>query len=119
MKGHPVDVHVGTRIRLQRTMLGMSQSSLAEHADITFQQVQKYENGSNRCSASMLWTFAQALEVVPGYFFDGYHGGKGKPTSNPLAERDTLELAKSYVAIQDRAQRRIVRALASSLARAA
>jgi transcriptional regulator with XRE-family HTH domain len=68
---HPIDVHVGRRLRMLRKARGMSQEALAAEGQITFQQVQKYERGTNRLSASMLWTFAKALEVEPGYFFEG------------------------------------------------
>lgn len=112
---HPVDAHVGARIRQRRTLIGFSQSKLAEGADITFQQVQKYENGSNRCSASMLWMFAEVLEVEPGYFFEGYRGG-GRITPDPLAERDVLEMAKAYTAVPNVKSRRALRLLASSMA---
>lgn len=72
MTPHPVDLHVGARLRQRRVRLGVSQSALGAKAAITFQQIQKYERGANRCSASMLWTLAQALQVEPGYFFEGY-----------------------------------------------
>lgn len=72
MTPHPVDIHVGARMRQRRVRLGLSQSKLGAEAAITFQQIQKYERGANRCSASMLWTLAQALQVEPGYFFEGY-----------------------------------------------
>ena len=116
-KIHPVDAHVGARIRQRRTLIGVSQSKLAEGADITFQQVQKYENGSNRCSASMLWRFAKTLEVEPGYFFEDYRGNTaGRVTPNPLAERDVLEMAKAYTAIPNKRARRALRQLANSMA---
>ena len=68
---HPVDRHVGARLRLRRLQLGMSQERLGESAGVTFQQIQKYERGANRISASRLVEFAQALEVSVGYFFEG------------------------------------------------
>lgn len=78
MTPHPVDIHVGARLRQRRVRLGLSQSKLGAEAAITFQQIQKYERGANRCSASMLWTLAQALQVEPGYFFEGY-ASRGTP----------------------------------------
>ena len=66
-----VDVYVGARLRMRRTMLGMSQSRLGELLGVTFQQIQKYEKGSNRISASRLQHTARVLEVYPGYFFEG------------------------------------------------
>lgn len=69
---HPVDVYVGRKLRMRRTILGMSQSDLGDSIGISFQQVQKYERGSNRISASKLWDFSRALKVTPSYFFDGF-----------------------------------------------
>ena len=63
---NPIDVHVGRRVRLRRTLLGMSQEQLGEALNITFQQVQKYERGSNRISSSRLWDIAQILDLAPG-----------------------------------------------------
>lgn len=68
---HPVDVHVGSRIRDRRTSIGMSQEKLGTAAGITFQQVQKYENGSNRISASMMWVFCKALGIEVSALFAG------------------------------------------------
>ncbi|WP_049758469.1 helix-turn-helix domain-containing protein [Phenylobacterium zucineum] len=69
----PIDVHVGLRVRLRRKALGLTQQSLAEALDLTFQQVQKYERGANRISASTLFRISQVLEVPVSYFFDGLH----------------------------------------------
>jgi len=74
---HPVDVHVGKRIRQRRRELGMTQSQLAERLNVKFQQVQKYETGANRVSASRLWLIARALDVAVGYFFEGIPGAPG------------------------------------------
>ena len=70
-RSHPVDVHVGARMRQRRTLLGMSQEKLGEALGLTFQQVQKYERASNRVSASKLYEMARALETSTGYFFEG------------------------------------------------
>jgi transcriptional regulator with XRE-family HTH domain len=67
---HPVDVHVGKRIRHRRWMVGMTQQQLAEHVGIKFQQIQKYETGMNRVSASRLWDIAETLSVPVSFFFD-------------------------------------------------
>jgi transcriptional regulator with XRE-family HTH domain len=67
----PIDIHVGVRIRLLRKQQNISQTQLAHSLGITFQQVQKYENGANRVSCSMLYKAAQFLKAPPGYFFDG------------------------------------------------
>ena len=74
-----VDVYVGARLRMRRTMLGMSQSKLGELLGVTFQQVQKYEKGSNRISASRLQHTARVLEVSPGYFFEGAPADSAEP----------------------------------------
>ena len=65
-----IDMHVGKRVRLRRTLLGMSQEQLGTELNITFQQVQKYERGANRISASRLWGVGQILDVPISYFFD-------------------------------------------------
>ena len=74
-----VDVYVGARLRMRRTMLGMSQSRLGELLGVTFQQIQKYEKGSNRISASRLQHTARVLEVSPGYFFEGAPADSAEP----------------------------------------
>lgn len=123
---HPVDAHVGLRIRQQRTLMGISQTVLGNGVGITFQQVQKYENGSNRCSASMLWHFAQLLGVEPGHFFEGLRvdGEPKKPTlhngqDDPFARRETLELVRDYYSIGKPGQRNAVRDLVRSMGQAA
>jgi transcriptional regulator with XRE-family HTH domain len=68
---HPVDAEVGKKIRYRRWMLGMSQKDLAEAAGVRFQQIQKYETGANRVSASRLYFLSKALSVPPAYFFEG------------------------------------------------
>ncbi len=67
---HPVDVHVGARVRQRRTLLGMNQTKLGQAIGLTFQQVQKYERGTNRISASRLFELSQVLDVPIQYFFD-------------------------------------------------
>ena len=69
--GHPVDVHVGSRVRQRRWILGITQQALAEELGVTFQQVQKYEMGVNRISASRLWAIARLLGVPVEFFFEG------------------------------------------------
>lgn len=81
----PWDVHVGQRIKEARTIRGLSQQALGKTASISFQQVQKYENGVNRVSPDRLVAFAEALSVTPGWFFEGKDGVIGKaPTDRPL-----------------------------------
>ncbi|HJP20850.1 MAG TPA: helix-turn-helix transcriptional regulator, partial [Alphaproteobacteria bacterium] len=67
---NPIDVHVGGRVRLRRTLLGMSQEKLGQAVSLTFQQIQKYERGANRIGSSRLYQFAQVLDVPVSFFFD-------------------------------------------------
>ena len=80
-KSHPVDAHVGIRMRQRRTLLGMSQTRLGDAVGLTFQQVQKYERGANRVGSSRLFEFAKALDVPVSYFFDEMPGNvlAGRP----------------------------------------
>jgi transcriptional regulator with XRE-family HTH domain len=73
---HPVDIHVGQKIKQLRTLRRMSQTDVARKLDLSFQQVQKYEIGSNRVSASRLFELAQVLGVEPAYFFEDFHDDK-------------------------------------------
>ena len=68
---HPVDLHVGKRIRQRRWLVGMTQQQLAEQVGIKFQQIQKYETGANRVSASRLWDISEAMDVPVNFFFEG------------------------------------------------
>ena len=70
----PIDTHVGTRIRMRRQLMNMTQEKLGESLGVTFQQVQKYERGTNRIGASRLWGFCKVFDVVPGKFFEGIEG---------------------------------------------
>ncbi|WOI56266.1 helix-turn-helix transcriptional regulator [Palleronia sp. LCG004] len=111
---HPVDVHVGKRIRQRRWMLGMTQQQLAERVGIKFQQIQKYETGMNRVSASRLWDIADALEVSVAFFFEGLseddadaeQGGRDRNT-DILSDKEALELVRSYYAIPENQRRRL------------
>jgi transcriptional regulator with XRE-family HTH domain len=114
---HPVDAHVGKRIRHQRWMVGMSQQQLAEQVGIKFQQVQKYETGMNRVSASRLWDIAEALGVGIDFFFVGIGGEKPAPVP-VIEDAEALELVRSYYAIPE-AQRRRLFDLAKVLSEAA
>ena len=105
---NPVDVHVGRRVRLRRTLLGMSQEMLGNALRLTFQQVQKYERGVNRIGSSRLYHLSQILDVPVSYFFDEMPDlGKGAapglseaPSApyekDPMARRETLELVRAY-----------------------
>ena len=102
---HPVDIHVGKRIRHRRWMTGTTQQQLAEQVGIKFQQIQKYETGMNRVSASRLWDISNALGVPVSFFFDGIDGDQapdelaaGLPP-NLLADREALDLLRSFYAI--------------------
>lgn len=134
---HPVDQHVGQRLRLRRTMLGVSQESLADTIGLTFQQVQKYERGSNRISASKLFSIAKALNTPISFFFSGYNeeadgdypladkslrrsfSEAAEPSydiDDPLSKKETLELVTAYYRIADPAMRKKMLELIQSLA---
>ncbi len=122
---HLVDVHVGKRIRHRRWAVGTTQQQLAERVGIKFQQIQKYETGMNRVSASRLWDIASALNVPVTFFFDGMGNvaAADTPTNSDmpgdiLADREALELLRSYYAIPE-AQRRRLFDLARVLSEAA
>ncbi len=105
---HPTDVHVGNRVRLRRTLLGMSQTALGEALGLTFQQVQKYECSANRISASKLWNLTQILDVPVSYFYDDMPEDQAGPAPSGnvqepdvLLKRETLELVRAYHRITD------------------
>jgi len=112
---HPVDVHVGKRVRHRRWMVGMTQQQLGEIVGIKFQQIQKYETGMNRVSASRLWDIAAALEVSISFFFEGLDEDKvsleeiiePKQKGDLLADKEALELVRSYYAIPEQQRRRL------------
>ena len=115
----PVDVHVGSKMRMQRKRLGHTQTALADALGITFQQVQKYERGANRVSASMLYRAARFLAVEPGWFFEGLdHSGPDQPTPDPLvqfgAATGGLELAELYAQLGHK-ERGVVISVAEAL----
>ena len=134
-RASPIDAHVGSRVRLRRTLLGMSQEKLGEALGLTFQQVQKYERGVNRIGASRLFDLARVLDVPIGFFFDdlppemgGNVAVRSRPALYGLAEaqngfeddnmnkRETLELVRAYYRITDSAVRKRVFDLIKSLA---
>ncbi len=113
---HPFDRHVGKRLRLRRTILGVSQERLAEALGLTFQQVQKYERGMNRISASRLYEIARALAVPMGFFLEDYNDGSYSVAGqdnyaafedttgyniDPMQREETLKLVKAYYRISD------------------
>src|SRR3954467_10378021 len=116
-KPNPVDIHVGSRGRLRRTLLGMSQEKLGEAIGLTFQQVQKYERGANRIGASRLFDLSRVLDVPVSFFFDDMAnegaGGRGAfaDTQDPfdrkeLSKRETLELPRAFEKIKDEGVRK-------------
>lgn len=109
---HPVDVHVGKRIRHRRWMIGTTQQQLAEQVGIKFQQIQKYETGMNRVSASRLWDIANVLRVPVSFFFEGMDERApskehGDMPADILADKEALELLRSYYAIPENQRRRL------------
>ncbi len=110
---NPVDIHVGSRVRLRRTLLGMSQEKLGAALNLTFQQVQKYERGTNRIGSSRLYQLSRILDVPVSFFFDDMpvsgHGGApglsedGQETFDHenLSKRETLELVRAYYRIKN------------------
>ena len=109
---HPVDAHVGKRIRHRRWLIGMTQQQLAEQVGIKFQQIQKYETGANRVSASRLWDIADALSVPVSFFFEGLQDGKAAAPKQSVPEdlmgdKEALDLVRSYYAIPENQRRRL------------
>ena len=131
---HHVDVHVGQRIRRRRWMLGMTQQQLGDAVGIKFQQIQKYETGMNRVSASRLYDIATALDVPVSFFFEGVGvdpadiavdgevaantNGDAAPTTDIFSEKETLELIRCYYQMPEEPRRRLFE-LTRSLSRAA
>ncbi len=129
-KQHEIDAYIGSRVRLRRLMLQMSQEALGEELALTFQQVQKYEKGINRISASRLFELATALRVPVSYFFDGL-----KPTSQPneygafqednpmapyldfVSSGEGVQLNQAYLQIEDGETRRKLLAMVEDIAR--
>ena len=122
-KGTPdnVDVHVGQRLRVRRSLLGMSQEKLAEAIGLTFQQIQKYERGINRISAGRLFQFSKILDVPVGYFYDKIGGSNETANYVGLSDnqqeafggeedimqsKETIELVRAYYALGDATKRK-------------
>ena len=123
---NPVDVHVGGRVRLRRKFLGLSQQTLAGAIALTFQQVQKYERGTNRISASKLYDIARVLRAPAGYFFEGYNDNAGEEGAAARFTRhkiqtflltpEGVELAEAFPRISNPKHRQQVLALVMALA---
>lgn len=116
---NPVDLHVGKRLRQRRCLLGMTQQQLASSVGIKFQQVQKYESGANRISASRLWALSRSLDVPVTYFFEGLNGEierevNGFPdervTVKPsvFEDKETIDLVRAYYGMSDGPRRRFL-----------
>ena len=125
-RAHHIDIHAGARVRMRRKALKISQQELAKHLNLTFQQVQKYERGSNRISASKLFEIAQVLQVPVAFFFEGFPQEGVKPTTHLspqaavhefLRTAEAIDLGTAFLGIQSPEQRRrvldLMRAMAS------
>ncbi len=125
-KSNPVDLHVGGRVRMRRKFLGLSQTDLADALGLTFQQVQKYERGSNRISASKLFEIARTLKVPVAYFFEGYgHNEAVEGFTESQSEQavhgflmttEGIEIAEAFPRIKNAKHRRKVMELVRTLA---
>ena len=106
---HPVDIHVGPRVRQRRWLLGMTQQQLAEKVGIKFQQIQKYETGSNRISSSRLWDISEVMDVPVSFLFEGLtevHDSKALK-KNILDDKEALDLVRCYYAIPEQQRKRL------------
>lgn len=128
---NPIDVHVGARVRLRRTLLGMSQEKLGDAIGLTFQQVQKYERGANRIGASRLFDLSRVLDVPVSFFFEELAPATGSQSAtagetwaaegyqpNPMMKRETLELVRAFLRIADPQIRRRLFDLTKAIANA-
>ncbi len=127
---NPVDVHVGSRVRLRRMLVGFSQEKLGRSMGLTFQQIQKYEKGVNRIGASRLYKLSQVLDVPVGFFYEGMNQMEGSAIPGMAEEkseeflyeflntRDGLELNRAFVKVSDASIRKSVIDLVRSLGRA-
>ena len=111
---HLVDVHVGKRIRQRRWLIGMTQQKLADMVGIKFQQIQKYETGANRVSASRLWDIGEAMGVPVAFFFEGLQGEAnaadgtyGDVPRDMLSDKEAMDLVRTYYAIPENQRRRL------------
>jgi transcriptional regulator with XRE-family HTH domain len=131
-KEQTIDAYIGARVRLRRLMLGMSQESLGGQLSLTFQQIQKYEKGVNRISASRLYALARALSVPVNYFFEGLSNPDLPSDYDSLQEANTVspyldfvssgegvQLNKAFLKIEDDVTRRKILAIVEDIARVA
>ncbi len=118
---HPVDVHVGQRVRQRRWMVGMTHQQLCDSVGIKLQQIQRYESGTDRISASRIWNIAAAIGVPVSFFFEGLDGqapDMGEVRGDPLSDKEARDLVRTYYAIPEN-QRRGLLDLACALSEAA
>ena len=131
----PIDVHVGARLRQRRTLLGMTQTNLGDTIGVSFQQMQKYERGVNRISASRLFALSRVFDVSIEYFFDDMppevsasspateKRGRAKKSPSyepdPMAIQETMELVRAYYKIKDAEIRKRLHAMTKALGAAA
>lgn len=114
--GNDIDVHLGKRLRRRRRLLGLTQQQLAGTVGVRFQQIQKYECGANRISASRLWQLSEALEVPVGYFYDGLSDADRRELAaqenseggEMFARKETLDLIRAYYQLGERPRRRLL-----------
>ena len=105
--------HLGNKLKLRRLALGLTQTKVAKAINVTFQQIQKYETGANRVSASRLWDIASTLDVSINFFFDGLQAEKGVKIqsdampSDLMGDKEALDLVRSYYAIPENQRRRL------------
>ena len=126
---HPVDVHVGSRLKLRRILLQKTQTELAKAVGLTFQQIQKYERGANRMGAGRLYQFSEILDVPVSFFFDDMPGDvetrigeRFMPSAEPddvMSRDETLELVRLYYAVENPQARLRLRELVKALAQTA
>jgi transcriptional regulator with XRE-family HTH domain len=122
MAANPIDLHVGKRLRQRRRLLGLTQQKLADEVNIRFQQIQKYESGANRISASRLWSLSRALDVPVAFFFDGlegemdghaHHGANGhdhddKAPADVFSNKETIDLVRAFYNLGEEPRRRLL-----------
>lgn len=114
---HPVDIHVGKRIKEIRTVRGMTQSNVAEHLGISFQQLQKYETGANRVSASRMFDLSKLLNITPAFFFEGLEG-QNYDTMPPM-DIETARIASALSSIKNKKLKNRINTLINEIVRSA
>ncbi|MGE0409614.1 MAG: helix-turn-helix domain-containing protein [Amphiplicatus sp.] len=120
---NPVDLYVGQKMRQRRRLLGLTQQKLADEVNIRFQQIQKYESGANRISASRLWSLAKALDVPVAFFFEGLENGAeiddadasngnnghhAKTPADVFSSKETIDLVRAFYNLDEEPRRRLL-----------